>query len=94
MYLSPEGRAWFEEAAWVWKAAKGRRKVITGKIEVCADLFYCRPLDLDNAAKCTLDSMTKSGVIADDNQVDSLVMHRYKVKTMKEERLEVEIFEL
>jgi len=94
MYMTARGRQWFEEAGWLWKQAQGRRKTITGDIEIQADLYYCRPIDLDNCLKCCCDSLTKAGVIVDDRQVAGINIQRYKVATMKEERLEVEVFEL
>lgn len=94
MYMTARGAEWFKEAWALWKQAKGRHKTITGDVEVCADLYYCRPIDLDNVLKCACDSLTKSGVINDDKQVASIVLHRYKVAKMAEERLEVEVYAL
>ena len=94
MYMTPRGKQWFEEAGWLWKQAKGRHKTITGEVELLIDLYYCRPIDLDNVCKCGIDSITKSGVIADDKQVASIVLHRYKVQHVKEEKLEIELYEL
>lgn len=94
MYMTARGKAWFEEAGWIWKEAKGRRKTIKGEVELEIDLYYCRPIDLDNVLKCALDSLTKAGVIEDDRQVAGINIHRYKVKHMKEEKLEVEVFEV
>lgn len=94
MYMTARGKQWFEEAGWIWKQAQGRRKTIKSEIDLEIDLFYCRPIDLDNVLKCALDSLTKSGIVEDDRQVAGINIHRYKVKTMKEERMEVELFEL
>lgn len=94
MYMTARGKQWYEDAGWIWKQAKGRAQTITGDVKLIITLYYCRPLDLDNCLKCCCDSLTKSGVVADDDQVAMIAIDRHKVATIKEERLEVEVVEL
>jgi crossover junction endodeoxyribonuclease RusA len=58
---------------------------------------YCwmpdrRMRDIDNVAKCALDSLTKVGIWCDDNQIDRLVLERCGVCSPG--WLDVRIFEM
>lgn len=93
-YISSAGKAWFTEAGYLIKQAMKRKAPIKGEVEVEVDLYTCRHQDLDNIMKATMDLLQKAGVVEDDAQIVSLLLHKYKVKHVKEEGLEIELFEL
>ena len=94
-YITAMGKSWQTEAQWILRAVRGRRKTITGEVELQIDFYRTRrKLDSDNLLKAVFDAFTKSGVIADDEQIASHAVHRYYVPHLKEERLEIELFEL
>ncbi|PHM57003.1 RusA family crossover junction endodeoxyribonuclease [Xenorhabdus sp. KK7.4] len=62
------------------------------RIEIVANPPDRRNRDLDNLFKAPLDSLTQSGVIADDSLIDDIRMVRGDV--IKGGRLDVQIWEL
>lgn len=75
-------KAYPTEAAKSWKAtvaAKAAGRKLRGQTYVVSYLIYmptARRQDLDNFAKCLLDSLTDAGVIHDDSAVSEI--HAYK----------------
>lgn len=69
---------WMQAAAWdVLLENNKPRKVetLTGPVEISIEMGKCRG-DIDNRNKAVLDLMVKCGVIADDKQVQLLVIAR------------------
>jgi Holliday junction resolvase RusA-like endonuclease len=89
MYITPEGKAWFEEAGWTIKA-KWRGKTITAPCEIWIQLYISHQRDADNVLKATLDVLQKNGVVKNDNLFYKIDIEKFKVKK-GEERVEVEM---
>lgn len=78
--ISAEGRSYQHTVAgYVMEARTGA--AMRGRLAVSIDVFPPdrRRRDLDNTAKCLLDSLTKAGVWADDEQIDALTLRRQPV---------------
>jgi crossover junction endodeoxyribonuclease RusA len=72
----------------------GQRKAIDSRLSV---VLYCwmpdkRIRDLDNVAKCAIDSLTKCGFWVDDNQIDRLLLERCGVCSPG--WIDVEVYEM
>ena len=92
--VGAEGEAWFNGAGLIVKSKLKLRQPIEGDIELSADLYTCRHQDLDNICKATLDMLERAGIVNNDAQVTSILLHKYKVPHVADERLEVEVYEL
>lgn len=64
--LSPEYRAWKDQAAWELKAQ--RAKPVEGRVEVVIDLDESRRGDADNRTKPVLDLLVQNGVLRGDSK--------------------------
>lgn len=89
-FRTAKGNAWFDEAGYAIMSQRKGRKPIQEAI-VYVTLYYCRPIDIDNAMKATLDLLQHQHVIENDKDVMELHIYKEKVKTVKEEKMEVRI---
>ena len=90
--VSPEAKAYKEQAGWIAKAA-GLRNPVLGLVEVRIKLFPRdkRLLDIDNVLKVAIDSL--AGIAyANDKQVNKVSAERCEPDGRP--RLEVEVLEL
>lgn len=80
-YLSKTGRRYRKEAIAACQA-QYQRPALTQRLRVTLDLHRGdrRNYDIDNCVKAVLDSLQHGGVIADDNQVDHLVVRRRGIR--------------
>lgn len=92
-YISAEGQAWIQEAGYLLKSQYKRHTPMKGDISMYVKLYLCGRNDIDNYNKQLLDLFTKCGVIQDDSQIVFLQLEKIKVKTRKEQKVEVEIAE-
>jgi Holliday junction resolvase RusA-like endonuclease len=90
-YISAEGQAWLEEAGHVLNTQYKKRTPLQGDLSVYVKLYICGRGDIDNFNKALLDLFTKHGVWEDDSQIVFLQLQKIKVKTRKEQRVEIEI---
>lgn len=91
-YITKEGKAWFEEAAWEIKTQWRKKTPIEIPCEIWIELHTSRisQQDGDNVLKPILDSMQKNGVIKNDALFYDIHISKKKV-TKAEERVEIEI---
>lgn len=89
-YTTPKADAWKSAVAII---AKGQ--MVTGKAhEITYTVYqgYKSKGDVDNYAKCILDSLVKAGVLKSDASVVSL--HAHKVRDRVNPRTEIHIKEI
>lgn len=89
-YITAKGQAWFDEAGYMLKS-QWKHKTITDDLSVYIKLYHAKRYDWDNCLKATNDLLTKMSVIEDDSQIQFGQVEKIKVKTMKEQKLEIEI---
>lgn len=92
-YIGAKGKAFFEEAGYIVKAAFKHRKPYAGDITLYLTLYTARTSDLDNVFKATQDLLQKTGIIKNDRQITFFQGIKIKVKP-KDEKIEIEIPEL
>ena len=82
-YLSQRGRVFREEAIADIREQLGEFETITGRVMVSLELTPPNEVkrDLDNHAKAPIDALMHAGLIADDEQIDSLRLLRLPVCT-------------
>jgi len=80
-FLSTRGKAYAWAVAAVVASQAPRRRPLSGRLAVTIAALPPdkRVRDLDNLCKAVLDSLKKSGVFADDGQIDSLTIARHAV---------------
>ena len=87
MVISPEARAYKEQAAWLARAAG--TEPLSGSVAVTLRVYRpAKRMDLDNAVKILLDSLIGVAYI-DDSQIVRIVAERYDDK--RNPRVEVEV---
>lgn len=91
-YKTAKAKDWEEEAMWLLKKAKGRRKMIEGPVEVFITLELRRDRDIDSSQKLLFDCMEKVGIFRNDKQISNLYV--YKEKTKGKPEIKVKVYEL
>lgn len=102
-YLTKQAKAWHEEVAFAAKQKIGcwtadgscDCRIVTGKAHEITYTVYQGSGsrgDVDNYAKCILDSLVKAGVLKSDASVVSL--HAHKVRDRDNPRTEIHIKEV
>ena len=89
-YITPKGKAWFEEAGWQLKS-QWKKKTIMGDVALYIMYYYCGRFDWDNGNKALSDLFTKMGVYKDDKQVNFAQIQLVKVPHREDQKVEVEI---
>jgi Holliday junction resolvase RusA-like endonuclease len=90
MYITKEGKAWFEEAAYDIKKQYKKRHPIEVECEVWVNVYTSTSRDADASNKPILDALEHNGVIVNDKLFYGVHAMRYKCKK-GEDRVEVEI---
>jgi crossover junction endodeoxyribonuclease RusA len=77
LYITPDGQAYRRRVAKLLDGVQA----FSGNVQVAVFVHPPdrRKRDIDNILKCLLDSLTKAGLWADDNQVVSLLVERRQV---------------
>lgn len=92
VYMTPKGKAWFEESIYEARIQLDSWTTITSDVAVKIEMFTCRSRDVDNVGKASLDLIAKHlQLIENDSQVTYLRIVKYKVKKISEEKLTIEI---
>ncbi len=75
-YIKAEGKQYRAEVYYIAKSK--RLKKIEGRLSILIEINQKdkRRRDLDNCAKCLLDSLQHAGVYDDDSQIDELIFRR------------------
>lgn len=75
-YIKPEGKQYRAEVFYIAKSKKIKK--LDGRLSVTIEVNQKdkRRRDLDNCAKCLLDSLQHAGVYDDDSQIDELIFRR------------------
>ena len=89
-YLTARAKAFMAEAVLRVRTARGEKPA--GRLRVTLEIFppTRRKFDLDNAAKCVLDSLQQGGAIRDDADIDDLRILRLPVERGGRVRVTVE----
>lgn len=93
-YMTAKGKDWFEKMQWKLQAGGNRNKMIVSECRVNISLYTARYRDIDNILKAVFDLLQRAQFVENDNLVGELFIKRHKVKKVKEEKIEFEIFEL
>ncbi len=91
-YITKEGKAWFEEAAWKIKTQWKKKTPIETPCEIWVQLYthYINMQDADNVLKPILDSLQKNGVIKNDSLFYKIDIEKFKC-SKEDEHVELEI---
>lgn len=90
MYITKEGKDWFEEAALLIKTQKTKRTPITVECEIWITTYTSTRRDADGNNKPILDALEHNGVIENDYLFNEVHAVRHKCKK-GEDRVEIEI---
>ena len=77
-YKTKKARGWENEAMWLLKKAKGRKRTIKGDVEIFITLKLKRDRDIDASQKLLFDCLERAGLIENDRQI--IAMHVFKEK--------------
>lgn len=92
MYLTAEGKAWFEESILLVKTQAKKQKMIKNELEVNIDFYtaYYGRQDVDGIIKPAQDLLQKAGIIENDVLIYRITSEKFKCKK-GEERLEINL---
>ena len=92
--MSRKGSEWFEHAHWLVKNELKEWETIKQptQVKIVIDMYTCIRRDVDNIGKATLDLMAKHlQLLENDDQVQTLVIHKYKVAHKVDEKLIIQL---
>lgn len=92
MYKSQEATDWEHDAYFIIQKEKRHQKAYTGSVEFSMEMFLKRDRDCDSSLKLILDTLQKTQVLENDNQVTAL--HVFKNKDKENPRIEVIVTEI
>lgn len=90
MYLTQEGKDWFEFAGWELKKQYRKKTPIETPCEIWIELYLAYDRDIDGSCKPILDLLQKQGVIKNDSLFYKMDVEKFKCKK-EEARVELEI---
>lgn len=90
MYVTKDGKDWFEKAGYEILKQHRKRTPIETKCEIWIQIHVSSDRDVDGSAKPILDVLQKSGVVKNDKLFYKMDIERFKC-ARGEEKVEVEI---